>query len=451
MTESSPSQAEETSAAEPDSRIRPSRRQLLTGAAALAGVGSIAVLAGSGGSETEGQGATMTPTDQTDARPADVTATGSAASPVENGPVIGANLNGRPRRLADDMSLLEASNTRWIRAFLDVRQKASVDDPAGDPDVVALRLAAREHDCALVVSLKWDFKGNWGTKEPISVPGAGSSAEAQFFEQATAYLDSIGVPLDVVVLGNEPMWETREADITVENPPIVGFTRRLAAHLATAGDHGDPAYLVGSVNRLQGAAVRRGRFAPFYRGLVDLIDEDNSVDGLDLHVHFDKQREARAMLEYARETVPDGILTVTEFSPVWRYNRNKDRPIGNWDTGTRFASDYGYSPTMTAVEYFEDAKRRPRTPEELAAFYAAMPWYNVDHVSDMHALFAEYDVSLGTIGFLQDVGMRNVDWTTGWTPFHINALFQPALTAAATVAETANLHYIDDYRRLSGR
>ena len=59
-------------------------------------------------------------------------------------PRIGGTLNGRPWRLDDELDLIEESDTTWIHAFLDVRDKYERDvDPWDDPDVVALRRAGR--------------------------------------------------------------------------------------------------------------------------------------------------------------------------------------------------------------------------------------------------------------------------------------------------------------------
>lgn len=376
---------------------------------------------------------------------------GQTRSPAGD-PIIGANLNGRPHRLGNNLELIEASNTSWVRAFLDVRKMLETGiHPKNDPEIVALRRAARMGGCRLIVSLKWDFKASWGDKEPRNVPRSDSSHERELCRYAWRCLSSIGAPVDVVVLGNEPMWETRQEDIKVEEPPIVRFTRAVKDQLVQLGDLGEPKYLVGAFNRAHNDNTRNRQFPHFYRGMFDLVREDEDVDGIDLHIHYDEFAEAEDTVAFAREKVPDGMITVTEFSPVWRYDRNKNTPIAGFEAGEQFAIDHDLPAGMTPVEYFEDAKRDPRPPGELADFYDAMPWYNVNHIKDVHALFADYDVSLGTVGFMQDPGMRNDDWTANWQPFHINFLFQPALMRTEDgVADTAHPHYIEDYRERAG-
>jgi len=368
-------------------------------------------------------------------------------------PVIGANLNGRPHRLLDELDLLDASGTTWLRAFIDVRRKLEAGtDPDDDPDVVALRRAARDRGCKLIVSLKWDFKANWGDKAPINVPPPGSTFEEDLHRCALRYLRAIRAPVDVVVLGNEPMWETLDEDVKVEDPSIVRFTRDLKERLVREGDHGDPAYLVGAFNRAHHADTREKQYPHFYREMLEFVGEDEDVDGIDLHVHYGAFREAEEMVAVGRAAVPDGTLMVTEFSPVWRYYRHRYTPIDGSDAGERFAREYGVPAGTTTVEYIEAAKRRPRPPGEVADFYDAMPWYNVDFVSDMYDLLDRFDVEVGTFGFLAGLGMRNEDWTSGWLPFHINFLFQPVLMQAEGGLEnTAHPHYVEDYRRLARR
>lgn len=366
------------------------------------------------------------------------------------GPTIGANLNGRPRRLGRNIDLIDESNTRWVRAFFDVRKKLGQETaPSEDPDVLALRRVAREKNCKLIVSLKWGFKVNWGwdEKESMRVPESGSRRETELLRCATDYLAAIGEPVDVVVLGNEPMWETVEADIVRENPPIVRFTRAVKEHLLRHGDHGDPAYLLGAFNQLNNHHLMGYPFSAFSREMFRMAREDDDIDGVDLHVHYDELDDARKMIETARELLPDAMLTVTEFSPMKRYEKHVRTPIGGWESGQRFAEKYGYSQEMTVVDYFDLAKATPRPRDEMADFYRAMPWYAGDELERIFELFEQYDVSVATLGFIQGEGTRAADWKrSDWSPFHINLLYQQALIEG----DCAHPLYFDDYRRLAG-
>ena len=358
-------------------------------------------------------------------------------------PRIGGSLNGRPFRLEDDIELLQQSETTWLHAFLDVREKYEQDvTPREDPDVVALRRAIQEVGTKLVVSLQWDFMGLFGDKGPTNLPPAGSAHESALIEYATELLAAVDEDVDIVVLGNEPVWETLDEDFVGRNTPLIHFTRTLKEHLVQHYATGDTQFLLGAFNRLYGNYVSK-KYHRFYSQLFEMARNDDDIAGIDLHVHYEAFGQAERMLAVARKAFPAGVVTVTEFSPMWRYAQKKNEPITSFEGGERFADRYGIASSTTVTEYFEAAKDDRLSATEAADFMDAMPWYNVDFVEDMYDLMDRYDVTVGTFGFLVERGIRNVDWTEEWAPFAINCLFQPGLIETDNGAHP---HYIDDYR-----
>lgn len=356
---------------------------------------------------------------------------------------LGGSLHGRPHRLEDDFDLLDRSDAAWLHAFLDVRKKYDRNvTPREDPDVAALRRASREFGVDLAVSLKWNFTGNFEEVEVANLPPPGSRRESALIEYATELLVAIDEPVDVLVLGNEPIWETPNEDLLGEDAPFVPFTRTLKEYLLEHYDAGDPRLLIGAFNRLYDDYVWND-YQDFYRRLFAMARDDDDIDGIDLHVHYSAFEEAEEMLEFARREVPDGTITATEFSPIFRYDANKDEPVAGFEGGSRFADRYGVDGDTTVTEYLEAAKHDRLSRDEMADFMETMPWYNVDFVADMYDLLDRYDVGVGTFGFLVEDDVRNVDWTEGWTPFPINCLFQPALIDSGYGAHP---HYFDDFR-----
>ena len=357
---------------------------------------------------------------------------------------IGGSLNGRPRRLRDDFALVEKSNTQWMHAFFDVLDKHERDvTPQSDPDVRALRRLGKESGVNLTISLQWDFMSLFGDKKKKTVPRSGSARENALFEYATELLTAIDYPVEKILLANEPVWETPDRAIQGLNSRFITFTRGLKTHLVQQYSLGDPRLMVGSFNRLYDDHVRT-EYGRFYDQLFDMARNDDDIDGVDLHIHYDQLQEAETMLSVARKKVPDATVTATEFSPMWRYHRNKDTPISEYDGGARFAEQYGFSKDTTGQEYFEAAKNDPRPPEEMGAFMEMVPWYNVRCVEDMYNLLHEYDIELGSFGFFQGPGIRHAEWGEDWRPFQINYLFQRGLIASP---DGAHPHYLDDYRR----
>ena len=414
------------------------RRRLLALSAATVGFTGYAW--GRGGIEGEVENSMATPTGTADRASSEAT----RAQPAATTPSIGGSLNGRPHRLGDELALVERSDTTWLHAFLDVRKKYDRGvNPRDDPDVDALRRVGRETGAKLIVALKWNFTGNFGEVEAKNVPPSGSPRRNDLFEYATELLTAIDRPADVVVLGNEPVWEAPDEDVKGSDSPLISFTRELKDHLVNRYTAGDPRLLVGAFNRLYGDHVRK-EYRRFYGQLFEMARNDDDIDGIDLHIHYDGRRQAEKMLAVARREVPDGMITVTEFSPVWRYYRNKDEPIGGFTGGDRFADRYGISGDTTVTEYFRAAKENRRSHDEMAAFMETMPWYNVNFVEDMYDLLNEYDVEVGAFGFLQDTGFRHAELTADWIPFQINYLFQRGVI---DTEDGAHPHYLEDYRK----
>lgn len=368
---------------------------------------------------------------------------GGNARKLTNSTTIGGTLNGRPRILGDNFGLLEDSKTSWIHAFLDVRGKyENGGTPIDDRDVKVLRRVATETETSIAINLLWDFKGTFGNKDTVNVPDPGSKREGALFEYATKLLRAIDHPPEIIVLGNEPMWETPEEDVHGRDLAIVPFTRNLKDHLVEHYQTDNSKLLVGSLNRLHDGFLER-YFPHLRREFFDMARNDDDIDGIDLHVHFQKTENAEEMIATAREEVPDGIITTTEFSPAGRYNEHKDTPIAQSEPGKQFASRYDHPEDMTVQEYFELAIDQPRPSTEIADFYAAMPWYNVGFVEDMWQLLKKYDVSVGFTLFMLGPGLGNTNWPRVWTPYPLNGLYQGPLI---TTENGAHPHYLSDYR-----
>lgn len=380
--------------------------------------------------------------------PNDGRSDGARSSPpnLATASTVGGTLNGRPRLLGDTFDLLEHSTATWLHSFLDVRGKHDDGiDPRSDPDVEALRRLARRTDTRLVITLQWDFKGTFGEKDKERVPPPGSTRETTLFDHATALLDAVGSPPEIIVLGNEPMWETPEKDLHGTDVAIVPFTRNLKDHLLSHYPTGESRILVGAINRLRDGYLKRV-FPAFRRQFFEMARTEDAVDGVDLHVHYGRFAEAEEMVATAREEVPDGIITTTEFSPAGRYKEFKDVPIDRWAAGTQFLERFDLPDGMTAREYFGKAVETPRPPGEIGRFYEAMPWYNLEFVEDMYDLLNEYDVSVGTTRFMLGPGFDNGNWPWNWQSFPINSLYQDPLISSDLGAHP---HYLEDFRRRS--
>lgn len=419
------------------------RDLLLAGAAATAGYGGYRLVQRRRDGSPYGPGDSGSAPAGTSARDADETAAPNGPVTVTDPPRFGGTLNGRPHRLEGRLELIERSNTSWLHAFIEpIDGLAAGVEPRQDRNLQTLRHAVSETGVNLVISLRWNFSGYHRNLEPERVPEAGSDRESALFDYVTRQLRAIGEPVPFVVLGNEPIFETLEEDLGGQESPMVRFTRRLMSHLRREYDRGRTRFLVGSFNKLWDAYTMR-RYQPFYRALFGLASNEDGIDGVDLHLHYSDLDQVRKMLDAARTAFPKGLLTATEFSPIWRYEKYVDKKLMSFDGGAKFAERYGLREAMTVLEYYQLAKEEPRPRREMADFMSTMHWYNENLVRDMHDLLAAHDAALGAIGFLIDDGVRSVTWTEDWRPFQINHLFQLPFIDGENGAHP---HYLDDYR-----
>lgn len=357
------------------------------------------------------------------------------------GQLLGANYNERPRDV--DAALLDASRTPWVRGFFDILQLEGTENLTSNANVAGMRRAA-DAGQELLVSLKWAFE-----RENENVPAPGSPREAELFELAVDTLLAIDRPINSLVLGNEPMWETLHADLQFDNGavPYVTFTERLLDHIqAEFGTQfaAHPRYFVGSLNRVDQA---NNQNKDVVQELLRITREDADIAGLDLHLHFDSQEQARAMLEYGRQEIgEDKDLLVTEFSPVWRYENALNDPIGATLDGALFAQQFGYAPTLEVDEYLTTTYSDQVSRQEWTDFIESQPWYNENHIADMHGMFREFDVSVATLGFSQPLSFRGTNAASGnYTPFHINWLYVIGLIEGTDFLEAYNERYMDDW------
>ena len=167
---------------------------------------------------------------------------------------------------------------------------------------------------------------------------------------------------------------------------------------------------------------------------------------MDLHIHFNTLTDAEGMASFARNTLgANKDLLVTEFSPVWRYKDHLDDAIGATTAGVDFATQYGYSASLEVDEYLKDAFANQVPRQEWTDFINSQPWFNTNHLSDMHDLFEQYGVSVATLGFAQPLSMRGLDPTVdGYSPFHINWLYINALVEGDTL-DAYNEPYMEDW------
>ncbi len=143
--------------------------------------------------------------------------------PRHQGTMLGANFN---ERIVDVIpEHLASENVEWVRVFVNVSRFINVDDN-GNITGINEQLMSSYQDMQIlkelsnhkvngerikiIFSYKYDFK-----RRNMGVPDIGTPEAGYIMEVSKRLLEksNIGGDIDILVVGNEPMWETENADV----------------------------------------------------------------------------------------------------------------------------------------------------------------------------------------------------------------------------------------------
>jgi hypothetical protein len=292
-------------------------------------------------------------------------------------PQLGGGFNGY---LGDiNNSLILKSGVKWARAYIDVQRNfltfsgcpgpqcsvgvlasnivdtevyAKTDPDTVSPvdDVLAVYavkklVAAKSVGCQppvdgscppfnLILSLKLDFDyKNAGIPEP------NSQYEKAIFDAVTLFLtyNDLGSQIDILVLGNEPMFETPlgntpQASALAAAKYATFLTRFIAMLHGLQSNHSpyidlwDFKIFTGSLDRpysyVSSSASNRSRntFGPIIQSIIDITAKNPNVAGIDLHEHVASIKDAANDVDYVNAQFAlagaNRQIISTEFSMV---------------------------------------------------------------------------------------------------------------------------------------
>lgn len=326
--------------------------------------------------------------------------------------------------------LVVRSGVRWIRAFVNIpRNFLAYDDPA-DPNRVTgvqnlgqardpvsgaseqlgiqtatklrqlKRTGSRRAAPAVVLNLKLDFKyvPDPGAPIPVDQIPAPGTPEYGAWRTAVAQLLTapgldVGPAVDVLVLGNEPMFEVPSdpASAARYRTFLHALIDDVAAIRAASGQ--DYEIFLGALDR-----PSRAPTDPILEAVVDEVNGNPIVDGLDLHLHEDAVADVRTDLDFVRTTAHvTKALSVTEFSLVGLWNAHADDRLGAWGT------QHGYPADLTLAAWLDLAMVRasdgdPIPSADLAGYFESQAWYPDGWFDAFMTEFVAHGVTLATYG-----------------------------------------------------
>jgi hypothetical protein len=192
------------------SRRQFSRRQVMgaAGALGLAAVGMAGCDSKAAPSTTPGTASSTThgATSSTTPSPGSSRSPGRVTAPPAQG-VLAANYNQDFGLI--DFSQLEAASASWLRGFyiMTDADKGHVADQSG----IRKLLAAADRGYGTVLTLKFQYHKNSTTlNQPLPAPG--SAAMRTALTELQKVLEVALGKVDIIVIGNEPFYETTKAD-----------------------------------------------------------------------------------------------------------------------------------------------------------------------------------------------------------------------------------------------
>ncbi|MGM9766970.1 MAG: hypothetical protein ACI3Z0_00700 [Candidatus Cryptobacteroides sp.] len=348
---------------------------------------------------------------------------------------IGANYNELLGGPLGDVRMLRESGVTWVRGFIDIPLKFLTKENgviAGvDEDKIRNSQLLRQYSQAqgllgdqvkFMLSFKIPFLNDTGL-----VPAGETGIWEHIFRAAELILESYGLGdcISLLVMGNEPMWEnndnanTPQAEKEVAAANYKAFLNEFASRIAGwKAKHGWTfEVFAGALNRISEVD------SPVIQAVMDVVNGNPDVDGLDLHIHAARIAQCGDDLNLARTKY--GVtkkLICTEFSMVRAIDSHNQDALGTW------GSQHGYSSTMKIYEYLNAVIGKanagtPVTTDEFGSLFNGLAWYPKNWYSQFYEAFKTYGTYAITGRF--SVVPNKVVYTTSTQMWELGGIYSP--------------------------
>ncbi|MFC0430842.1 hypothetical protein [Kutzneria buriramensis] len=343
------------------------------------------------------------------ATPVGDTQTSRITAPAAAG-VLGANVNQDLDTL--NLAELHAVSATWLQAFY-LMQNADRGNVADQPGMQKLTTAV-EQGYGTVLNLSFPYDNG--------VPTSGSGAMQVALRRLEKVLAVVMGKVDVLVIGNEPFFESSRQDRAT--PVINEFYETLAQHTVQYRQQhpeaGKTQIYMGALTSLE--SLPAAEVAQINRWL-DFAKNTPAIAGTDCHPHVASLTDAQRYPSYILPRLrPDQKFLATEFSLVRLYAKHLKDPVS-----TTFADRYGIPPGTLVWQVGASATQRPFPQAEWNDFLTSSPWFenNKNFMSDTMAYFRDTGrCAMAGWGLFQDAGgAKNVGPDT--LPWVFNTMFCP--------------------------
>lgn len=335
-----------------------------------------------------------------------------------NATTLGLNANGLGNLYNE--TDIDALGKTWIRIFIPIFDK-NYTGLRNDNGIKNFKNLAAKSKYKATLSIKWDFKG-----KNLRIPEIGSNTMGDYEDMFTDLLDYMGKDIDKLVVGNEPMWETKSEDRVWINQtkgnPQSKFYIRLAnvAKKWKSDNNASFDIYIGSFNRLD---VKTNRESADVKALIKFAKDNSWVKGIDIHAHTKDYTQFENCFKQGRSLLGSSKdIISTEWSLVdkWKSYLNEKLP-------SSFVNTYGYSTNDTLLSYL-NKKRTSQAPKaEWDAYFNSRTWWDKDMPKKAKDKMNAHGVGVTHYAFKN--GKVNSNITSSQTPWYLNGLYQDAFVS----------------------
>ncbi|PWD98507.1 hypothetical protein [Marinilabilia rubra] len=344
---------------------------------------------------------------------------------------LGANFN---ENIADiNINNLQYANMQWVRGFVNISNFLNISQ-SGEitginenrfnsfTDLNALKnlenyTASNGEPMRIIFSLKLDFKRNDMGVPELGTPGAEYIIQVIERLLITA---NIASNIDILVVGNEPMWETPNSDVENFKLMLRYLINKVYDWRSQKSDWNYQIY-TGALNRVSELAATN----PVLQAVFEIASNNDKVEGIDLHPHVDTIEDGEADVKWIRDNGFDKEIIVTEFS-LHRLLQSKLRQnLGDWGTQNGYSSDLKMWEWLNIL--LQNANSDPIDPVVFKSFFLARDWYPDKWFSSFYSAFCEYDVKVATYGFRRPIESPVFQLSSQSPAWVLNAYLNDAL------------------------
>lgn len=347
---------------------------------------------------------------------------------------IGANYNEHFEDV--DWRDLEKADAEWVRLFLPMPQVDRAG--AAEHGAVETILAAADRGYKTILTLKYPYNR-------VPFPKVGSAEFEKQLARTDAVLPLVMGKVDMLVIGNEPFIESRKQDWDANfNEFYERLAKRVIDYRAQHCRAGCKTRLyMGALNHMERPDWR----TPATERWLAFVKATPELDGVNIHPHIRKIEESKPFLDYVLPRLrPDQKFIVTEFSLVWWWQANMQKPAP-----PAFVAKYGFPAGTQNWQVIQAALQEPFPKEKWDAFLAASPWFETrkHYLRNQMKLFNDTGrLAVATYGFKQGSSM-SAAWGPKKVPWLLNSVVagrtvQPNPDGSAAF----NYAWIDDFRAL---